>query len=175
MTEHDSRPQDFDGLVVESPRGERILALPIAVVEALRYASVIQYRRAGRVHRMRVDGFTDGRIGGQPLPHVQDDVADAVRQAQEHAAEAAGAVASQATSSAPTPQYGAPAPPAHGATDPSPTPPPALEEDPADIPLRVRRGNQWVDIHVTRAQYETYLAQGRITQAPPADTEGTAQ
>ena len=46
--EPEPRAQDFDGLVVESPRGDRLLALPIAVLEILRYASVIQYRRAVR-------------------------------------------------------------------------------------------------------------------------------
>lgn len=140
---NDWRPLDFDGLVVESPSGERLLALPIAVLEVLRYASVIQYRRAGRVHRMRIDGFLDGRNGGHILTTAQDAIAADALEAQ----------------------------------DPSPTPPPAPpeEQDPANIPLRVKRGGHWVDIHVTRAQYEDYERQGRITQEPPAETEGTDQ
>lgn len=147
----DFRAHDFDGLVVESPAGDRLLALPIAVLEVLRYASVIQYRRAGRVSRMRVDGHLDRST------QAQDVVADAVQGIQEQAANDAGAVASW------------------GPQDPSPTPPPAPMQpvDPANIPLRVRRGGEWHTIYVTREQYERYEQEGRLSQEPP--NEGTQQ
>ncbi|MFJ2952950.1 hypothetical protein ACIO8H_35860 [Streptomyces sp. NPDC087226] len=64
----DWRPVDFDGLVVEGPRGERLLALPIAVLEILRYAQVIRFRSGGSMFSMRLDAFTDGRKGGRPVP-----------------------------------------------------------------------------------------------------------
>lgn len=144
----DPRQIDFDGLVVEAPNGDRLLALPIAVLEVLRYASVIQYRRAGRVHRMRIDGFLDNREGGQAVTVVRDEMQP---------------------SSAPTPEYGAPALPVHGELNPSPTPPPALpeQEDPANIPLYVKRGGAWTVTHVTRADYQRYQEEGRITQESP--------
>lgn len=75
----DIRPVDFDGLVVESPRGDRLLALPIAVLEILRYAAVIQYKRGGSVYRMRVDSFLDNRRGGQTV--AQDVIQEAAEQA----------------------------------------------------------------------------------------------
>lgn len=165
--EMNPRAVDFDGLVVESPKGDRLLALPIAVLEILRYASVIQYRRGGRVTRMRVDGFLDGRPAGQPVTQAQDDV---VRGIQEQAANDAGAAASRPSGSAPTREYGAPVLPIHGSNSPSPTTPPEPgEEDPADIPLRLWRDGQWVDIHVTREQYELYMAQGKILPQAPTD------
>lgn len=67
-TEQNWRPQEFDGLVVESANGDRLLALPIAVLEILRYASVIRFQRGGSFHSMRLDNFADGRQGGRPLP-----------------------------------------------------------------------------------------------------------
>lgn len=173
------REVDFDGLVVEASNGDRLLALPIAVLEILRYASVIQYRRAGSVHRMRLDGFLDGRQGGRPVTRAQDVVQDHVRQVQEQASNsAASAVSWPPAGSAPTPPYGAPALPVHGALNPSPTPPPEQEPetDPADIPLRMWKDGQWVDIHVTRAQYERYQAEGKISPTAPADRpEGASE
>lgn len=179
MSEHKNHV-DFDGLVVESHQGNRILALPIAVLEALRYASVIQYRRGGSVYRMRVDSFLDGRRGGQPvITQAQDVIQEHVREVTEQAANSAGSRASWPTGSAPTPEYGAPQLPVHGANAPSPTTPPAPgeEPDPANIPLRVRREGKWVNTYVTRTQYEQYVAEGRIRQEPPTDhpNEGTQQ
>jgi hypothetical protein len=130
----DYSQMDFDGLVVESPRGDRLLALPIAVLEVLRYASVIQYRRGGRVYRMRIDSFLDNRDGGQAVTVVRDEM--------------------------------------QPDANPSPTPPPAPEEaregeDPANIPLYVKRAGAWTVTHVTRADYERYHAEGRISQESP--------
>jgi hypothetical protein len=62
-------PIEPDGLVVEDQNGVRLLAIPTQLLEILRFAAVLQYVHQGRVYRMRVDGFTDGRQGGQPLPH----------------------------------------------------------------------------------------------------------
>lgn len=151
---------DFDGLVVESPRGDRLLALPIAVLEVLRYAAVIQYKRGGSVYRMRVDSFLDKRQGGHPVTHAKD----VIQEAAEQAANSAGATI-------------------EALPIPSPTPPPAPGEeqmeppDPANIPLRVRRNGLWENIYVTRTQYDEYQRQGRISQDMPADKpqEGTEQ
>lgn len=142
---------DFDGLVVESANGDRILALPTVVLESLRYASVIRYKRGASVWNLRLDGFTDGRDCAGTT-QARDDIADAVHDVQADAAEAASSAAA----------------------NPSPTPPPAAvnQEEPADIPIRVRRDGAWYTIYVTRAQYEEYERQGRISQEPPAD-EGT--
>lgn len=54
---NDWRPVDFDGLVVESASGDRLLALPTAVLEILRHASVIRYRRGDSLYSLRVDSF----------------------------------------------------------------------------------------------------------------------
>lgn len=167
----DWRPIEFDGLVVENPRGDRIIALPIAVLEVLRYASVIRYKRGGSVWNMRLTEHTEF---APPATLAQDAVADAVREVQQQAANDAGAVASwSAAGSAPTPEYGAPALPVHGANDPSPTPPPTEGDplDPANIPLRVHRAGQWTTVYVTREQYEQYTEQGRIAQEPPEETQ----
>lgn len=154
-----TQPPDFDGLVVESANGDRILALPIAVMESLRYASVIRFRRQGSFFSLRLDHFTDGRQGGQPIPQQSPEPGPNSPQPNR--------------SSAPTPEYGAPPLPVHGANNPSPAPPPAQEGDPLDpanIPLRVRRGGEWTTIYVTREQYQQYEQDGRIQC-----TEGTDQ
>jgi hypothetical protein len=162
---------EFDGLIVEGPQGRRIIALPIAVIETLRYASAIRYRRGGRVWNLRLEPTTDGRQTGEPITQAQDLVQEHVRQAQEQAATNSGETATRwPTQSAPTPEYGAPALPVYGAQNPSPTPPPALEEDPADpadIPIYVKRGGAWTVTHVTRTEYERYRAQGRLSQDAP--------
>lgn len=62
------RPVEFDGLVIESANGDRLLALPVAVLEILRYASVIRFRRAGAFYSMRLDTFADASQGGHLLP-----------------------------------------------------------------------------------------------------------
>ncbi|MER7953078.1 hypothetical protein ABTY59_37440 [Streptomyces sp. NPDC096079] len=63
-----NHPVEFDGIVIEDQNGNRLLAIPTAALEILRFAAVIQYRSQGRVSRMRVDGFMDGRPAGTPLP-----------------------------------------------------------------------------------------------------------
>lgn len=152
------RPVDFDGLVVEDDRGNRLLALPTAVLEILRHAAVIRFRRADSMFSMRLDAFTDGRTGGQPIPQQPN-------------------TPRPAPTSAPTPEYGAPALPVHGARNPSPAPPPPVQEgdplDPANIPLRVRRGESWATVYVTREQYERYEREGKLTHQPT--DEGTQQ
>lgn len=156
MTEQPEwRPMDFDGLVVESARGDRLLALPVSVLEILRSAAVIRFRRGGSMFSMRLDAFMDGRPGGQPIATEPDN------SPQEQA------------SSAPTVEYGAPALPVYGEHNPSPTPPPPAEGDPLDpanVPLRVYRGGRWHVVYVTGEQYERYTDQGRIQP-----TEGNDQ
>ncbi|MFJ3812595.1 hypothetical protein ACIPWE_40330 [Streptomyces sp. NPDC090073] len=154
------RAVDFDGLVVEDANGVRVLALPAALVPALRSAVVIRFRNGDAHYSMRVDRFD--RLAAT---QARDELAPAVEPPAP-------------SGSAPTPTYGAPALPVHGTQDPSPAPPPASdqdEEDPANIPLRARRGGQWVNIYVTRAQYLQYEADGRIAPQAPDDTEGTDQ
>lgn len=155
-----SDPIEFDGLVVEGANGVRLLALPTAVLRILENAEVIQFQRHGRVSRMRVGNFLDGRDQSIPQPAIP---------AQQPADELH--LEPLPSRSAPTPEYGAP----DLGLGPSPTPPPASEadlEDPANIPLRARRGGQWVNIYVTRAQYEQYKAEGRIAAQAPQGPEG---
>lgn len=142
---------EFDGLVVEGAQGVRILALPTAVLEALRYAEVIQFKAGDRVSRMRVANFIDVR--DQAMRDRQGrDQAQEIREQASNAAQAADSWPSQ---SAPTREYGAPVLPI---TSPSPTPPPDESDplDPANIPMRVHRGDRWENIYVTRSDYERY-------------------
>lgn len=151
----DWRKTPFDGLVVESPRGDRLLALPIAVLEILRYAAVIEYRRGGSVHRMRVDTFLDRRQENR-----QTQATDVMREAAEQAANSASATIQSMALPSPTP------PPAPGEGEQE------AQEDPANIPLRVRKGGHWENVYVTRAQYDEYQRQGRIRQEMPEGEQG---
>lgn len=147
-----SDPIEFDGLVVEAANGARLLALPTSVLLVLQHAAVIQFQRNGRVSRMRVSNFLDGRDGSIPQSVIPEQVPAPVLDL--------GGIPS---TSVPTPEYGAPD------LGLAPTLPPAEEpeEDPANIPLRARRDGQWVNIYVTRAQYEEYKAAGRIAPQAP--------
>jgi hypothetical protein len=150
-------PPEYDGLVIEDAHGVRLLALPAAIVPVLRSAAVLRFRLGDSVFNMRV-------APQLPVQRTQD--GPRVEPPQ------------QSSGSAPTPEYGAPALPVHGARNPSPTPPPAHEqdqEDPADIPIRVRRNGEWTTVHVTREQYERYEREGKLTHEPPADYEGNQQ
>jgi len=144
-----THPLEYDGLVVEANDGVRLNAIPTAVLEILKHAEVIQYTRNGQVSRLRVGNF------------LRPEEMRTIEQAYAEDAEENGPTAT-----------------VHQ-IHPSPTPPPAPEQeapaDPADIPLRVRRDGQWVDTHVTRAQYERYLAEGRISTEQPQDPEGTQE
>lgn len=158
----ESRPIEFDGLVVEGPGGVRLLAIPASVLPVLRDAHVIQYAHDGHVARMVVARHARFARVTQATDVIQE--------------QAAQAYDPEPSGSAPTREYGAPTLPLLGAGRPSPTSPPAVDEpreDPADVPIRVRRGGEWATAHVTRAQYEEYVAQGRISQEAPA--EGTDQ
>lgn len=149
-----AQPIEYDGLVVEAKDGIRLIAIPTAVLEILKYAEVIQFTRAGQVSRLRVGNFLRS---------------EEMRTIEQAYVEDAGANGETAIATVH---------PIHS-DDHSPTTPPAPEPeapaDPADIPLRVRRDGQWVDTHVTRAQYERYLAEGRIRTEAPEDSEGTEQ
>lgn len=165
-------PMEFDGLVVEGPNGVRLVAIPTSTLEILQYAEVIQFKQGDRVSRMRVANFLDQR-DMRTQEQAAQEVQEADREVREQAANSAAAVASwvagsKAAGSAPTPEYGAPVLPVHGAHNPSPTPPPAEADplDPANIPVRVQRGGRWVNIYVTREQYERMTEQGRTEQAP---------
>lgn len=160
MTEQQGfRAVEFDGLVVEDARGVRLLALPAAVVPVLRSAAVVRFRLGDSHYSMRLTDFADGRRGGTI---VRDELAPRV----EPPAPAG---------SAPTPEYGAPVLPVYATPNPSPAPPPAPEEeqtDPANIPIRAKRGGHWTTVYVTRAQYDQYVAEGRISAEVPTDDEG---
>ena len=149
-----SQPFEFDGLVVEAQDGSRLLALPTSVLQILQHAAVIQFQAQGRVSRMRVSGFLDGRDNSIP---------------QQAPAPVLNADPIPSTS-VPTPEYGAPD---LGLGNPFSTPPPGsgegegTPEDPANIPLRAHRDGRWVNIYVTRAQYEEYKAAGRIRPEVP--------
>lgn len=146
---------EFDGLVVEDAQGVRLLALPAALLPVLRSAAVIRYRLGDSVFNMRLNTFMDGRTGGQRVTQARDELAPRVEPPLP-------------PGSAPTPQYGAPDIP----TSPSPAPPPAAQEeqeDPANIPLRAKRGGEWTNIYVTRAQYDEYVKAGRISPELPTE------
>lgn len=165
MTTPQPQPRivEFDGLVVEDAQGVRLLAIPAALLPVLRSAAVIRYRLGDSVFNMRLNHFTDGRPGGQPITLARDEMAPRVEPPLP-------------AGSAPTPDYGAPALPVY----PSPAPPPAPPEepeDPANIPLRAKRGGEWTTIYVTRAQYDQYVQEGRIAPELPTEegksTDGT--
>lgn len=59
MTQPDWRPVDFDGLVVEAADGARLLAIPTAVLEVLRYAHIIRFRRGTELHSLRLGAFAE--------------------------------------------------------------------------------------------------------------------
>lgn len=132
-----ARKIEFDGLVVESARGDRLLAVPTAILEILRYATVIQYKKGDDVYRMRVD---------DTYARQQQAAQEATQAAAEQASNAAGALLANHS---PAP------PPAAQSTEGD-----AL--DPENVPLRVRTDGEWKTIYVTRARYEEYLSQGRI-------------
>lgn len=63
-------PIDPDGVVIEDQMGNRLIAVPTALLEVLRFAAVIQYTRQGYTYRMRVDGLGDKApvLPAQPGP-----------------------------------------------------------------------------------------------------------
>lgn len=147
MTEHAYRPPEFDGLVVEDPNGVRLLAIPAALLPVLRSAAVLRFRAGDAVYNMRV--------ARDQLPAARAEQTPAIDPPE------------RSNGSAPTPTYGAPAIPV--SSSPAPPPPPEQDpEDPANIPLRVWRNGHWENTYVTRAEYERYETEGKIShQAPP--------
>lgn len=142
--QHSWCPLDFDGLVVESATGDRLLALPVSVLEILRHATIVRFRRGDSIYSM---SLTDFGPANSPTPP---------------------------STSAPTPEYGAPALPVHGALDPSPAPPPVLEADPLDpanVPLRVHRRGKWKTIYVTGEQYTRATSADRIRTIEEGDQQ----
>lgn len=150
-------PNEYDGLVVEGANGVRLVAIPMSLLQVLQYAEVVQFTKAGVSSRLRVSNF----LPPEEMRTMEQAAAEAAQEAAEQASNSAAAVVeAQVIQLRP---------------DPSPTPPPPLSEpveDPANIPLRVYRDGQWVTIHVTRAQYEEYERQGKISQNPPPNYEG---
>lgn len=61
-------PAEPDGIVVEGPGGVRLVAIPTAVLDILKFADTIQYTREGHVYRMRVGLPRPGGVPLQPTP-----------------------------------------------------------------------------------------------------------